>query len=212
MIIFNPSTCIPNFSPASPTKANDDLNTSISDFTAVCSRSEILLEANGSLVSPCAQEKQAPKIAQMIPLPFPSLNEPSSSEESDFAPVAGSAARLLAQDISSSLPWWTGALGFLSCRVPSSSLPARISRAWLQCSHSTPASIPPPSAGAVVADCVHGESLWNRFGAASSIPSRSSSCVLPYNFRIIIASVHVNITSQFPLILPPAIFPHTNLM
>lgn len=121
-----------------------DLNTSISDFTAVCSRSEILLEANGSLVSPCAQEKQAPKTAQMIPLPFPSLNEPSSSEESDFAPVAGSAARLLAQDISSSLPWWTGALGFLSCRVPSSSLPARISRAWLQCSHSTQPPFHPP--------------------------------------------------------------------
>lgn len=82
------------------------------------------------------------------------------------------------------------------------------------CSVPTPLQPPfhPPLAGAVVADCVHGESLWNRFGAASSIPSRSSSCVLPYNFRIIIASVHVNITSQFPLILPPAIFPHTNLM
>lgn len=120
--MLNLSASIPHFSLVSPSKANDDLNPQF-----LYSSSEILLETEESLVSPGAQEERSsrsfglPKLHRFS-FPFSLFRWTSSSEESGCGPAAVSAARLLAQDISS-CPLAGQVLGAFSAaeqpRVPS---------------------------------------------------------------------------------------------
>lgn len=101
------------------------------------------------------------------------------------------------------LPWLTPDRGLISYKVPPRSHPHKdLDKAWLQCLQSVPPSISFPLA------CL----VWGNSGMmTASHPGMQLHFTLKFLYCYN-SCYSVNITSQFSLILPPVIFPHSDTL